>query len=84
MRYMLIMRVTDAAVEATMIAGGARKAEIAAPAAIASSATLGPSRRWTMSRSTSARPIISTPLGAASPGATGTRQGPSGTQTVPT
>ena len=36
------------------------------------------------SRSTRARPTISTPLGAISPGATGIRQGPLGTHTVPT
>ena len=60
------------------IAGGASKAEDRAPTAIAPSPTFVPRRRWTRSRSTSARPIISTPLGAMTPGATGTRQGPFG------
>ena len=45
------------------MAGGATKAEIAVPTAMALRPATGPSRRWTISRSTSASPIISTPLG---------------------
>src|SRR4051812_394522 len=67
------------------MAGGASQAERKAPTAMATSATFAPSRRWTRSRSTKARPIVSTPDGAMTPGATGTRHGPcGGGQTVPT
>ena len=47
-------------------AGGATAPDSAAPATMAASAAARPSRRCTMSRSTSARPIISTPDGAIS------------------
>ena len=53
------------------------------PAAIAASPQPRPRQRCTTSRSTSAAPTVSTPDGASSPGATGTRHGPPGTQTVP-
>ena len=64
--------------------GRRHAAEITAPTRIAPTPTATPSRRCTRSRSTSAAPTISTPDGAIRPGATGIRQGPFGTQTVPT
>src|SRR5690606_15724138 len=60
------------------------RVDAAVPARIAASAQRAPRLAWIASRSTRARPMTSTPLGAISPGATGTRQGPSGTQVVPT
>ncbi len=72
-----------ATAEAITSAGGARKADSAAPDSTAPAAKPRPSRRCTRSRNTSARPTINTPEGAISPGATGTRQGPFGTQKVP-
>ena len=54
------------------------------PIRIAATENQKPSRRCTRSRSTSAMPIISTPDGAMSSGATGIRHGPFGVQTVPT
>ncbi len=65
------------------MAGGASAAEIAAPAAMAASEAPAPSRRCTRSRRTRARPAITTPLGAMSPGATGTRHGLPAGHTVP-
>jgi hypothetical protein len=75
--------IRKAAAEATTSDAGASPAEIAAPTMIAPIPNSTPSRRWTRSRKTSARPIISTPEGAMMPGATGTRHGPLGTHTVP-
>ncbi len=51
---------------------------------MAANAHVAPRRRCTRSRNTKARPITITPLGAISPGNTGTRHSPSGTHTVPT
>ena len=64
--------------------GRREHAESTAPTRIASDGEPTPSRRCTRSRSTSAMPIISTPEGAISSGATGMRHGPFGAQTVPT
>src|SRR5262249_39961802 len=58
-------------------------ADRAAPNRMAPDTTATPRRRCTRSRSTSAKPIMVTPDGAISPGATGIRQGPSGTHVVP-
>src|SRR5215475_12590431 len=73
----------NAAADAITSEGGATSADSAAPATMAPAATPTPSRRCTRSRSTSATPIMVTPDGAIRPGATGMRQGPFGTHTVP-
>ena len=69
--------------DATTKAGGAKIADMIAPAIIAKIAIFVPSLLCTKSRKTSANPIITTPLGAIKPGATGSRQGPLSEQTVP-
>ena len=71
-------------VDAITSCGGAIAADNTAPARMAIKAQALPSRRCIKSRSTSARPTISTPLGASIPGATGIRHGPFGTQKAPT
>src|ERR1700704_6216880 len=64
-------------------AAGAIIEDRTAPTVIATTATPTPSRRCTRSRSTNAIPIMVTPEGAIRPGATGMRQGPFGTHSVP-
>ena len=64
-------------------AAGAIIDDKTAPTIMATTATPTPSRRCTRSRSTNAIPIMVTPEGAIRPGATGMRQGPFGTHSVP-
>src|SRR3546814_11190577 len=71
-----------ATAEATTSAGAAKVADNAAPTTMAHAAQLTPSRRCTRSRKTRANPTSRRPLGAVITGATGIRQGASGTQTV--
>jgi hypothetical protein len=73
-----------AATEATTRAAGATHDESAPPLRMAPAPQPRPSRRWTRSRMTRARPTIRTPLEGGEAGGDGMRQGPPGRQVVPT